>query len=565
MWIVVGLVLAACGDDTGTPSTRNLRGYWSWEDDKTQTVFAFVAPEGRDQVYVQPEVTLPPDKDISVVWLGTIVDMVLDDNQIATYEVKDDALIQTVIGDVLAPPGTMYSTKILAFDESSMTLESKNDPSGMRTYTKASRCQNQNRLGWQIAGMADLSSAQNRHASIAIDAEGHVHSIVNGSYQFQGDGCHWIVSAFVPGGTGLTAIALRGDEVHTVIEAGSSLIHAWRTTPDAPWQTEPLPPSAAVTPIYNVALFVAGTELVAAASHSDGVFELYRQGAAGWKSVTLAGVIDHRAEDIAMGPGGDIAVLSLDKLRRIRGTAVEEIALPRPHFDNSVNGGVTIDKQGRIHAAWAYAIVSSAGFVSGARSVYGVYDGAWTLYELGVAIYPRPVLGPNDEMRVISAGLKAGIPAFTLTEIAADGTLTSERITGEPAFASGPVDSSVRMAAAAGPDGTVATCWSGRIVYVKHPQRLRPPRTAMFTARITGTGRVYTDDGMLDCTATCSVPVTVGTRLRVKMTPGPGLKGYDSVCGTDAHEVEGYCWHDMVIGQDNLLATEILHPFFFTP
>lgn len=567
--------LAGCGEDPTSLSTRNLHGFWNTEG-ATQTVFAFLPPEGRDDVFREPELDLPADEDISVVFTGSVLDRGLTDSQVATYELQGDALVQTVIGDVLAPPGTMYSTKILAFDGATMTLESKNDPSGERTYTKSARCPNESRLGWSFGGGGSVTDPTVHDPAIAIDAEGHVHTLIGSygqtvdaypMYQLQGDGCTSFSEPFPV--FRRAGIVLVGGEVHTFLEMGPgaddfALVHAHRADPSAAWQTEKIAgPPASGSPTYSLFLFADGADLVAVTSRTGGELEVYRRSGTTWQTVALDASAMMRVEDAAIGPSGEIVLLGLDKIRKLEGAAFEDIALPRPQIDVSVNGGVRVDASGKIHATWAYEYVSNTGTVVGARSVYGVYDGAWTEHLLGPAIYPRPVPGPNGELRVLSSPYRAAIPAFTLTEIAAGGAMKSARIGLDRAFGSGP-DGFARLATAVGPDDTIATSWASHAVYVRHPDRLREPRMIDYTIQITGPGRVTSVDGRIDCTETCTVPVPLGTRLQIQVEPEAGYAAGDSSCPyEDAHAVDGYCWHDVSFETDETLGNEIVHAVMF--
>lgn len=87
----------------------------------------------------------------------------------------------------------------------------------------------------------------------------------------------------------------------------------------------------------------------------------------------------------------------LDKIRKLEGAALRgHRAAPARNRRQREDGGVRVDASSRIHATWAYEYVSNTGTVVGARSVYGVYDGAWTEHLLGPAIYPRPVPSPPE-------------------------------------------------------------------------------------------------------------------------------------------------------------------------
>ena len=72
-------------------------------------------------------------------------------------------------------------------------------------------------------------------------------------------------------------------------------------------------------------------------------------------------------------------------------------------------------------------------------------------------------------------------------------------------------------------------------------------RLIPFTVQINGQGRVYSSDGSVDCTQTCTTMQPEGIRLQMKLEGRPKRMGYQSDCRyADAHSREGYCWQDVV-------------------
>ncbi len=564
--MLVVAMLGACGDDGGTPSTSKLHGWWSFEDEKSQTIFGFVPADEIAATVDTEGVTIPPGVDLAVVYVGNAYGEGLNLVQMSSYEVIDGILVQTVIADVGTPPGTRYGTDIIKLDDTHLTLESTNDPSGMRTYTYSPRCPNENNVGWALAGFNELPDPATHDPALAIDARGHVHSLMGGvnapKYAFLGNGCRPI---FDPAPAARKqAIVLAGDEVHTLVETinDGSVLHRWRTAPGAAWQMETVIPATTTTFLYHLKLFVDGDDLIALASRTDGTLLMYRRDAAGWNPVPVV-VPDpqRRVEEATIGGDGELVLMTLDRIRRIRGNAVEDIPLPRPQFDYRINGSVRVDATGRIHAAWGYSIISSAGSFGGLRSVYGIHDGTWDLHELGPMMYPRVITTPDGPMRVISSEITGS--RLTLTELAADGTLTSE-VLADGGITPGVFNAGISLDAVATADGTIATSFSSEVVQVRYPKRLRPPRTATMTLKFfPGAGRAYSDDGLIDCTAECTKQVPLGQRVQLKLTAAmAGYQGNLSSClYADAYKVEGWCWANMV-GPYPLKPVELSAGFF---
>ncbi len=565
-WICVVALLGACGDDgPGGVTSTKLTGFWNTEAAYEHTVFGFVAAEHAAATIEPTDPMWPAGVDLATVYVSVAAGM--DLRQISTYEVVDGELVQTVIGDVQAPPGTMYGTKIIAFDGDTLTLESTNDPSGMRTYTRSDRCPSENNQGWRLGGMVDFIMDPNYHSpAIAIDDTGRVYSLLGQiadtatafpRFTDLGDGCVPLLEV-VPMFRQV-AMTLVGAEIHSALELmaignadDSKLVHRWRANRTAPWQVEDIAPPPTGTPpqngspMYSLHLFAEANGLVAIASRTNGVLEVYRKDVSGWHPVTLSTTDTRRVEDAAIGTNGDIALMTLGSVMRLRGTQLEIIPLPKTQLDNGVNGGVRVDDDGAIHAVYGHTVASNSGFVAGLRTAYGVYDGTWTETELGPMMYAHVLMPRDGKRRVIAGEVKNALPPLAMIEIAADGSMTSQRINvDDPGGTSPP--SYARFAVAEGKDGTVAVSFNAKYVWVRHPTPARAPRMIPFRAQITGQGRVFTDDGRIDCTQTCTTVVPEGTRLPIKLEAPAGHVAYDNACAFgDAHTVEGYCWHDAV-------------------
>lgn len=532
-------------------------------------MFGFVAADAALATLPLDGLVVPEGADVSAASqrsTGSDAAVLL---QLTSYEVRDEVLYQTVIGAVEAPPGTEYATQIHEFTGDSMTLESMNDPSGRRTYVKVPRCPAESATGWAyLPGQLFGGSAASGGASIAVDERGHVHALIGllggglsgqfPMYWFFGDACDPLretLPSFYR-----SAIALRGAEVHTLLELlapglpeQNTIVHRWRSDPGSDWQVEPV---AAVPtsghPVYVMRLFSDGDELVAVVGRTDGAIDLHRRGAAGWQPVTLDPAEPARMEDAAIGQDGAIVVLTNDRVRRIVGTTVEDTPLPRLSTDYGINGTVALDPDGRVRAVWAYDALGSnpdgvGGIVATNRMTHGVLTGAsWTELELGPGMHPRLLVGPDGTSRIIHGINKANTPILAMITVAEGGSLSSERIMRDDGLPAGSPEIFVRFAAAQGPDGTLATTFSGDWVGVRFAAPIRVRPEVAFTIEIAGPGRVRTLDGSIQCDATCTTQVPLGTRLALVMEPEPGYEGVDYTHPNAFHQVFGWAWHDTV-------------------
>ena len=569
--VLASLALACGGGGSKSPSTANLQGWWFHDGPTEQVVFGFVPAAEALSTLPLDGLTVPEGADVSAVsQRGAGDDAAPVLLQVTSYEVREEVLYQTVIGAVNAVPGTEYATQIVDFAADSMTIESMNDPSGMRSYVRVPRCPTEAAIGWtRHPGQLFGGSATSGGASIAVDPQGHVHALIGllgagfagqfPMYWFFGDGCDPLratLPAFYR-----SAIAVRDGEVHTLLELlapglpeQSAIVHRWRSEAGADWQVEPVAPTPPNGfPVHVMHLFLDGDGLVALVGRTDGALELYRRDAAGWQAAALdPGVVPARVEHAAIGPDGAIVVLTNDRVRRIVGAAVEDIALPRLSTDFGINGTVALDAEGRVHAVWAYEALGSnpdgiGGFVVSNRMTYGVLTGSsWTELELGPGMHPRLILGPDGVTRVIHGIYKQNSPMLGLLEVGEDGSLTGQRLARDEGLGSGSPETFARFAAAQGADGTLATTFSGDWVDVRFGAPIRARPDVAFTIEIAGPGRVRSLDGAIECAATCTTQVPLGTRLALAMAPDPGYEGIDEEHPNGFHQVYGWAWHDAV-------------------
>ncbi|MFT3764603.1 MAG: hypothetical protein QM820_03660 [Minicystis sp.] len=351
----------------------------------------------------------------------------------------------------------------------------------------------------------------------------------------------------------LSSTLVVGDEIHVLTQNGDyELEHVHRKRDASEWTTEKVAPTPMTgTSALELRLLSGPDGLTAVAGRTDGILERYVKNGTKWTAVpmevTPGTPAAGRIVDAAMNEAGEIAILvESQQVAHVTKSGVKLIDLPMP-LRAGFGGGVGFDSKGRIHAVWDYQeIGTSPGGVGGQvidlRAVYGIYDGAkWKTFEIGPAAYPHLITRPDGPMRVVHADAKASVPGLILLEIGEDGSLRSERMDTATAFGGGgSPEPFIRMAAAEGPDGTIAALFNGQRVWVKHPTSVVPRSTMPVHIKINGAGHVKSKDGRIDCKADCTVNIPWGERVALEFDPKPMLL----VPSDNRYEVYGWQWID---------------------
>ena len=176
------LAASACdckGSDPGTvdPSdvtASDLYGWWTSTDAQgAVTVFGFFSQEDAPQFLpIQPE---QATGDVSVVYVGTRGTLG-SIAQLATFQVNNGELLQTVIRDNSASPGTQLRTRILALTrQGELKLQSTQAASGSRSFSWSATCSS----SAKPHGYFDVP-ARAEETSLAVDGRGGVHAATAG-------------------------------------------------------------------------------------------------------------------------------------------------------------------------------------------------------------------------------------------------------------------------------------------------------------------------------------------------------------------------------------------------
>lgn len=146
-----------------------------------------------------------------------------------------------------------------------------------------------------------------------------------------------------------------------------------------------------------------------------------------------------------------------------------------------------------------------------ARRTEGVWDAAPTPLTQGAG----PAVRLRDGVVHVASGIHAGLDTFVHYTRVTPTNTTQWVLTprsGHPGLTS---LVTLPPALDISGDGTVAVGY-GYLLYVRHVGDASTLGTAPVTVHIRGSGRVYSSDGVLSCTSTCTVNAPVGTRMLVR-------------------------------------------------
>ncbi len=578
--------------DPSDVKPSDLYGWWTSTDSQgAVTVFGFFAKEDAIQLLpIQPE---QATGDISVVYvgtrgaLGTLA-------QLATFKVDNGELLQTVIRDPSATPGTQLRTRILALTrQRELKLQSTQAATSSRSFSWSAKCVSSTKPNgyFDVPGLscaAFLSGA----TSLAVDIQGGVHAatalgggaiscgpgpISAATYSRFTGACEPLLSP-LPAFRN-SAMATDDTTVHFAYLAQASYELFYRSRPlggTTDWTEERV--AGQGNPVYEMRMLLHNGLPHLLVNRTSGEVELYRRDAPGsWSRVSLPDLmtgepLSARMVDGALDANGNLVLLSesYQKVYYQRAGGFELIPLPKLGVAAGFGGGVMVDGRGQVHVTYVYDEIGSnpdgeGGLVISGRGIYGVYDGtAWTSYELGPITYPRIATLGDGPPRVVHGLYKGRKPPLALTEVARDGSLRSELITLEqsvPLSGGTSPDPFYHPTAAVGPDGTIAAAWDGSRVYIRPPdtQFARERTKVTFSFEGTGGGRMRSADGTIDCTSTCTVEVPVGSRHQLFFEPDsqsvldqyPGYEPFLSLYG--------YIWFDVFADTQSPVRVKFRH------
>jgi hypothetical protein len=583
--LLAALVGSACdckgGPDVDPSDARpsDLYGWWTFtERNGSVTVFGFVPRE--DAPRMLPVTAVEATGDISVVYQGD--PGFLDEPvQLATFSVEDGEVVQTVIRDANAAPGTQFRTRILSLTpQQGLTLQSANAASGSRAFSWSASCPAARENGYFDMPGQICNDYFSGATSLAVDVRGGVHaaSAILGqsstpcaagkfpapTYSHYDSSCGPSLSVLP--NFRASAMATEGDFVHfaymslsTDLSKDYFLFYRTRELRGA-WTEEPVDGQG--HPVYEMRVLMRAGKPLILVSRTNGVMDLYSRDTGSWRKVPTVlsngQPLQGQMADATLDGSGRLVLLleNPGKVAYERAGGFELIDLPSGLL-SGFGGGIAVDTSGSVHVIYIYELIGdntdgTGGRVVGGKARYALYDGtAWTTHEAGPMAYPRIVTRPDGPWRVVHALDKAAKPALALTEVQRDGGLRSELITREVSFGTGNSPEPYRHpTAVTGPDGTTAASFDGNRVFIRPPDaefvRDRTPLTINIEGR--GGGRVRSGDGTIGCTSTCTIDVPVGGRFQLFFEPD-GRSALDaSPCLTNIYTLYGYCWYDVYPG-----------------
>ena len=133
-------------------------------------------------------------------------------------------------------------------------------------------------------------------------------------------------------------------------------------------------------------------------------------------------------------------------------------------------------------------------------------------------------------------------PQWYLLELGATGPVRGQMVTRQEAFGiTASPQAFWRASVAVGKDGTIAATPNGEHIFARDPDD-PPPAMMPFQITISGTGRVYSDDGRVDCRQSCTVQLPFGERLPLRAEPIDKLVIFPRGCHPGFYALYGWCW-----------------------
>ena len=551
--LLVGCPSSGGPINPGSAKVDDLLGYWTYwgslnldggsPDQTTVLGFASAADAPAELPLLENEVDaggLPG----SVVYEGALYyGLVIQ--QLATFDVKDGQILQTVLADRNADPGKQYGTTILELTpKKSMTIESKRSSAGQRSYEWFERCPAVNPAGWSTYQGQGCPTAFSLGTSMVFDRFGDLHTVSGQGATV--DPCQVPTFADITKvcvsrlsqapNFYLSSLAVGPDDVlrmaYNLQQGTSALRLRERPVRGTTW-ADTLVDGTPGT-IYDLRLFDDAQGRAIAVRTGAGV-SVYRPDAGGWSrqdgALTDGGTFTGILTNLERLPSGRILVGQSTPPHVLEETPAGYAPVDLPPLAPPGSSFITQalrDGKGRIQVLTRGRPVAIPGgrvFGDDGVKLAVIEGGAWKFFPLPIngGAWLAPL--PDGSPRVVIALEKASKPAFLLLTLQGE-AFAQELLDVEESFgATGSIPTHVRTAVATAADGSLAVSFDGQLVWVRRPQGPIHPRPSVLKLGfngMTGVARVRSTDGKVDCSAPCEVPYPAGSRVELRIEVQPG-------------------------------------------
>lgn len=559
-WFFATLFFTACPSPQMVASSEALTGYWRPHDGE-DTVFAFApAVEAEELFNLSGNMVAPQTSAVSAVYLRDAL------TQLASYEATATELRQTVLADVMNPPGAKFSTRIYEFERGAkLVLGSKKEGVTQRTWDGFDFCPRSMATGWAAIPTTGCPNVLTTGGSMAFDQQGRLFAYT-GSGLAPGTACPPAPGFLeVPRGCGSAVFsAPNGRTSTTRVHSDGTLRIAYLTLEnelrvrERPAGAKDFTETTVQTGARQSALMLVDQSgpLLVTGNVSAAMDPLaFRKQGEAWVPFALkrrsaaqpVGAVSH----VAVDGMNRLWLVASGQLLRERETDFEELPTPLGGVD-----GLHVDPELSPHllvrtsrgleytvlrgTTWERHLVD--GNANGLIATHGARP-------YRVVTTAPSVRNPSNEV------LSFTQPA--LITVRDDGRLEGELAGGPQNFLSGVSTTFV----AVGPRGEIAATLTGEQVMWRSPKGRLYPQPKKLDLVIEGPPiRVFSDDGRFSCETSCTVDANLGDRIAFRVEPRPGVVALLPHCDRPTKTAEAPCWFSVVDAQN--ASTAPRNPFF---
>ncbi len=525
-WMLLALVACKGKVTPGNAESADLEGFWV--RDGTGEIWAFASASDAPFLFPTDSVQ-PADPQLGIF---TPADPLPPEWAETSRYTVDGGVVE--IAHLLGTPGGWDSLEITAI-EPGVSMELEMSTGGFLAFSAIAECATEGPSG-STAFPTGCAKAR-RGGALAVDDQGAVHFTMGPettgvscptNYGVHGPSCQ-PVRFELPALRG-SALQVHGGRVHAALniaDADGERLEYWhRPTGSLSWVQTDLG-----SPVYGQVFLGFRPDGTPSILSHDGstavVIDVASTGANRTSVTDTTGGAVGEPLSAAMSPDGRWALLPGAGLYVESGGNFERI--PRP-TDFEVGAGGVVWDGADVHVAYTHTSLGSnpdgvGGTVVGELGAYGIWDGSsWQIHDLGRLMYPL-LAGPGV---VVHAYGKTDKPQMFISWVDTQtGEIRSEAVpVSSPSTGTVSADPTLQPAVAMGPDGTLAGFFQGDEIWKRRPDAPSLAGSHQLTITLSGTGRVASRDGLVDCSETCEVTVPWGTVLRydVEVDRGSGLE-----------------------------------------